>query len=105
MNVDTLKVKLDGIDADTLRNFIFDLYLRYPELSNKIEALTLANDPVALSTVLRKRIASLKRGRRFFDYRASFNFARELEAVLTDIARIALSEMRSFSDHPSGNGL
>jgi hypothetical protein len=85
MNVDTLKEKLADIDADTLRNFIFDLYLRYPELSDKIEALTLANDPVALSRVLRKRIASLKRGRRFIDYRASFDFAREQEAALADI--------------------
>jgi len=85
MNVDTLKEKLADIDADTLRNFILDLYLRYPELSDKIEALTLANDPVALSRVLRKRITLLKRGRRFIDYRASFDFAHELEAVLTDI--------------------
>ena len=85
MNVETLKEKLADIDADTLRNFIFDLYLCYPELSDKIEALTLANDPVALSRVLRKRIASLKRRQRFIDYRASFDFARELEATLADI--------------------
>jgi hypothetical protein len=85
MNVDTLNEKLAGIDKDHLRNFILDLYLRYPELSDKIEPLTLANDPVALSTVLHRRITSLKRGRRFVDYRASFDFARELEAVLTDI--------------------
>ncbi len=85
MNIDTLKEKLADIDADTLRNFILDLYHRYPELSDKIEALTLANDPVALSRVLRKRIALLKRGRRFVDYRASFDFAHELEAALADI--------------------
>ncbi|WP_457670752.1 DUF6880 family protein [Thiolapillus sp.] len=85
MNIDTFKEKLADIDADTLRDFIFGLYLQYPELSNKIEALTLANDPVVLTRVLRKRIASLKRGRRFIDYRASFDFARELEAALADI--------------------
>ncbi|MGB5425208.1 MAG: DUF6880 family protein [Gammaproteobacteria bacterium] len=85
VSIDTLKEKLADIDADTLRDFIFDLYLRYPELNDKIEALTLANDPVALSQVLGKRIASLRRGRRFIDYRASFDFARELEAVLTNI--------------------
>lgn len=85
MNIETLKEKLADIDADTLRNFIFDLYLRYPELSDKIEALTLANDPVALSKILGKRIALLRRGRRFIDYRASFDFARELEAALADI--------------------
>lgn len=85
MNVDTLKEKLTDIEVDTLRDFILDLYLRYPEMSDKIEALTLANDPVALSKVLGKRITSLKRGRRFIDCRASFDFARELEAVLADI--------------------
>jgi len=85
VSIDTLKEKLSDIDADTLRDFIFDLYLRYPELIDKIEALTLANDPVALSKVLGKRIASLRRGRRFIDYQASFGFARELEALLADI--------------------
>lgn len=85
MNIVILKEKLADIDADSLRDFILDLYHRYPELSEQIEALALANDPLALSRVLGKRIASLKRGRRFIDYRASFDFARELEAVLADI--------------------
>jgi len=83
MNIDTLKQKLADIDADTLRDFIFGLYLQYPELSDKIEALTLANDPVALTRVLRKRITSLKCGRRFIDYRASFDFAREFGTVFS----------------------
>ncbi|QYZ65254.1 MAG: hypothetical protein HPY30_04175 [Gammaproteobacteria bacterium (ex Lamellibrachia satsuma)] len=48
MNIDALKEKLTNIDADTLQNFIFDLYLRYPELNDRIEALILAKDPVAL---------------------------------------------------------
>jgi len=61
VSIDTLKEKLADIDADTLRDFILDLYLRYPELNDKIEALPLANDPVALSQVLGKRIASLRR--------------------------------------------
>ena len=98
MSIDTLKEKLSDIDADTLRDFIFDLYLRYPELNDKIEALTLANDPVALSRVLGKRIASLRRGRRFIDYQASFDFARELEALLADIERglLATSPKHAF---------
>ena len=85
MNVDTLKEKLAELDAATLREFILDVYLGYPDLSDKIEALTLANDPVALSRVLGKRITSLRRGRKFIDYRESFNFARQLEALLADI--------------------
>ena len=85
MNVDTLKEKLAELDAATLREFILDVYLGYPDLSDKIEALTLANDPVDLSRVLGKRITSLRRGRKFIDYRESFNFARQLEALLADI--------------------
>ena len=98
VSIDTLKEKLADIDADTLRDFILDLYLRYPELNDKIEALPLANDPVALSQVLGKRIASLRRGRRFIDYRASFDFARELEAVLADIENglLTLSAKHAF---------
>ena len=98
MSIDTLKEKLADIHADTLRDFVFDLYLRYPELNDKIEALALANDPVALSKVLGTRIASLRRGRRFIDYRASFDFSREQEAVLDDIENglLALSPKRAF---------
>ena len=98
VSIDTLKEKLADNDADTLRDFIFELYLRYPELNDKIEALTLATDPIALSKVLGKRIASLRRGRRFIDYQASFDFARELEAILADIESglLALSPKHAF---------
>lgn len=96
VSIDTLKEELANIDADTLRDFVFDLYLRYPELNDKIEALTLAKDPVALSKVLGKRIASLRRGRRFIDYRASFDFARELESLLADIERGPLAGCRNM---------
>jgi hypothetical protein len=85
MSIDELKEKLAELDAATLRDFILDVYLGYPDLSDKIEALALANDPVALSRVLGKRITSLRRGRKFIDYRESFNFARQLEALLADI--------------------
>jgi hypothetical protein len=85
MNIDPLKQKLADIDAATLRDFILDLYLHYPELSDRIEVLVLFNDPAALAKALGERIQSLRRGRKFIDYRASFDFARELDALLIDI--------------------
>jgi len=99
MSIDELKEKLAELDAATLRDFILDVYLGYPDLSDKIEALALANDPVALSRVLDKRITSLRRGRMFIDYRASFNFARELEALLGDIESglLAVSPKQAFN--------
>ena len=85
MSIDKLKENLAELDAATLREFILDLYLGYPDLNDKIEALALYNDPAALAKALDKRIKSLRRGRRFIDYRASFDFARELEAIVADI--------------------
>ncbi|MEE4216718.1 MAG: hypothetical protein V2I48_03860 [Xanthomonadales bacterium] len=85
MNIDLLKQKLAEIDAATLRGFILDLYLHYPELSDRTEALLLHNDPAALAKALGKRIQSLRRGRKFIDYRASFELSRELDALLADI--------------------
>jgi hypothetical protein len=54
-------------------------------MNYKIEALALADDPVALSRELGKRMTSLRQGRKFIDYRASFDFARDLEALIADI--------------------
>lgn len=98
VSTDQLKQKLAEIDDATLRDFILDLYLHYPELSDKIEALVLFNDPAALAKALGKRIQSLRRGRRFIDYRASFDFSRELDALLADIESglLALSPKHAF---------
>ncbi|MDZ7750684.1 MAG: hypothetical protein U5S82_03280 [Gammaproteobacteria bacterium] len=41
MNIEQLKQQLADIDAATLQDFILDLYLNYPELSDEIEALLL----------------------------------------------------------------
>ena len=71
MTIDDLKQKLADIDAATLQDFILDLYLHYPELNDKIEALLLYSDPAALANALGKRIQSLRRGRKFIDYRAA----------------------------------
>ncbi|TNF95950.1 MAG: hypothetical protein EP297_11210 [Gammaproteobacteria bacterium] len=87
MNIDELKARLDELDKNTLQDFVLDLYLNYPELSDTIESLVLANDPSALTKVINKRIQSIKRGRRFIDYHASFSFARDLETIISDIER------------------
>jgi dsDNA-binding SOS-regulon protein len=85
MNIELLKQKLADIDAATLQDFILDLYLHYPQLSDRIEVLVIFNDPDSLAKALGKRIQSLRRGRRFIDYRGSFDFSRELDALLADI--------------------
>jgi len=85
MNIDEIKHKLIELDKDILKDFVLDLYLHYPELKDKIETLVLYNDPVALAKAILKRIQSIKRGRKFIDYHASFDFSRRLDSIYIDI--------------------
>lgn len=85
MNRDDLQQKLFEMDPAVLQNFVLDLYQRFPELSDAIETLVLFNDPFALKKAIAKRIQSLKRGRKFIDWRASGGFARDLDSIMTDI--------------------
>ena len=85
--MDNLKQKIAELDPEILRRFILDLYQSYPDLSDRIETLALANDPQSLQKAIAKRIASLKRGRRFIDYRESAEFSRNMESIVGDIER------------------
>ncbi len=85
MNIEEIKQKLSGLDSDILSNFILDLYIRTPELHAQIETLVLRNDPQAFAKAINKRIQSVKRGRKFIDYYASNDFARNLESITHDI--------------------
>lgn len=85
MKIDEIKNKLENLDNALLQDFVLDLYIQFPELKAKIETLILHNDPSALSTTILKRIQSLKRGRKFIDYRLSAAFTRDLQSIIDDI--------------------
>ena len=67
MKPEELQKKLSELNRATLHDFIIDLYIKYPDLSNEIETLVLFNDPPALKKAIAKRIQSVKRGRKFID--------------------------------------
>ncbi len=85
MKPEQLQKKLLELNKTALRDFIFGLYIKYPELLNEIETLALFNDPAALKKAIAKRVLSVKRGRKFIDYWASSGFASDLRAILNDI--------------------
>lgn len=85
MNIDEIKQKLSTLDQDIIEDFILDLYTHYPDLHVQIETLILRNDPPTFAKAIDKRIQSLKRGRKFIDYYASYSFARDLESITRDI--------------------
>lgn len=85
MKTEELQQKLSELDLANLQDFILDLYVKYPELSNNIETLVLFNDSAALKKAIAKRIQSVKRGSKFIDYYASHEFAHNLESIVDDI--------------------
>lgn len=85
MTIDDIKQKIEALDADLVKDFLFNLYQQYPELNTQIETLVLRNDPAALSTAISKRIASISRGRKFIDYQMNFAFASDLDSIVADI--------------------
>ena len=91
MNIDELQQKLTEVDPVFLQSFVIELYQRFPELKDTIETLVLFNDPSALKKAIAKRIQSLKRGRKFIDWRASAGFARDMYSIVEDIESGLLS--------------
>ncbi len=85
MNIDILIKLIGQQDQKVLAGFILNLYNNYPELDKHIETLAMMSDPKELTKSLKKRIQSLKRGRKFIDYRAAFSFSRDLDMLLGDI--------------------
>jgi hypothetical protein len=85
MNIEEIKRKLSDLDTKIVKDFILDLYTHVPDLHLQIETLILRNDPAAFAKAISKRIQSVKRGRKFIDYYASYSFARGLESITRDI--------------------
>ncbi len=85
MNIEEIKLKLSNLDEDIVKDFILGLYEHYPDLHAQIETLILRNDPPAFAKAINKRIQSVKRGRKFIDYYASYEFSRNLETITQDI--------------------
>lgn len=56
-----------------------------PKVDQRIEALLYRQDTVKQEKLLKERIASIARGKRFIDYYQSHGFAMELEALVGDI--------------------
>ncbi|MEE4203158.1 MAG: hypothetical protein V2I45_05965 [Halieaceae bacterium] len=86
-----LEIQLQEVKPDKLRAFILQLYASRPDLMPSIEALALSSDPKAVAKLLRKRVQSLRNGRKFIDYRAASAFAADMDALLADIAALISS--------------
>lgn len=89
---EAMKDKLAALSHETLVAFIEQLYGHDDDVDQRIESLVLRNDPHALCKALKKRVQTIKRGRRFIDYSESFSYARHLEDLLDDVEQLLLPQ-------------
>jgi hypothetical protein len=75
--------KLIDLGAETLADALLDLAVHYDEADDLIERLIAT--PKENIQRFKKKLAVLKRSRRFIDWRGSSSFARELEMLLQDL--------------------
>jgi hypothetical protein len=58
----------------------------------KIEKLHLTSNPKALAKVIKKDIASIKRGRKFIGYYEAFEFSKKIDCIIDDIESYLFDE-------------
>jgi hypothetical protein len=80
---DERRQKLVKAGAPLLADALLELAEHTAAAERLVERLTAS--PIAAVTKIKKRLAALKRGTRFIDWRGSRNFARELEELLRDL--------------------
>lgn len=90
-----LKQLLRAQSAEVLSEIIEGLYGISDDVDRRLESRLLAADPAALAQHLKKRIQSLKRGSRFIRYGESFEFGRELDALIKDIEGLVTTEPKA----------
>ncbi|MCF6245196.1 MAG: hypothetical protein L3J43_09180 [Sulfurovum sp.] len=83
---------IKSIPHDTLADLVYMQIDDNDTLYDKVEKLLLKGDPIAVLKSINKDIASIKRGRKFIDYHASFEFADRVENIVDDIDMLITDE-------------
>ena len=73
--------------ADTLASLLLELAVDHIEVQQRLERLQLADNPGRLAVNFRKTLTAWRRQTRFLDYRASIEWASDVEAWLSQIER------------------
>lgn len=87
-----LQLLLNEASAERLAQLLQSIYGMDKSVDQQIEAGLLRDNPHALAQQLKKRLQAIKRGKTFIDYRHSFAFCQQLEALLADIASLLQPE-------------
>lgn len=84
-SLDNLASFIRQLDAETLTSVLIELAADQPAVHERLVRLQLSNQPKALGTVFRKKLAAWKRSTRYIDYWQAGEFGRELQAWLEQV--------------------
>ena len=73
------------LDAETLSSILIELAADHPAVHERLARLQLSNQPKALATLFRKKLAAWKRSTQYVDYSQVGEFGRELHAWLEQV--------------------
>ena len=82
---DNLASVVRQLDAETLASVLIELAADHAAVRERLVRLQLSNQPKALATVFRKRLAAWKRSTKYVDYSQVSAFGRELQAWLEQV--------------------
>ena len=77
---DNLASFIGQLDTATLTTVLIELAADHPAVRERLVRLQLANQPKALATVFRQKLAAWKRSTQYVDYSQAGEFGRELQA-------------------------
>lgn len=82
-------IKLEEIRTlshETLSVMLYTMSQKDQEIHAKLEKMLLSANPKELVKMIKKDIASIKRGRKFIEYHMSFEFSQKIQSIIDDIS-------------------
>ncbi len=79
---------IESIEQKTLAKILYEAIQFDERLYKKVQSTLMKNDTPALQKQLTKRISSISRGKKFIEYRHSFELAKDIEMIVDDIKEL-----------------
>ena len=84
--------EIEVLDCKKVASLLYDMLDENQELYAKLDKLILSDNPKELIKVIKKDIASIKRGSKFIDYYNAFEFSKKIQHVVDDIVLMVEDE-------------
>ncbi len=87
--------EIQSLDHSKLSNMLYEMIDTNEELYDRLEKMMLSSNPKELVKSIKKDISSIKRGRKFIRYDASFHLSKQIWAIVENIESFLYMEGHS----------